>query len=160
MNYEFGAPKPKGISPQVAAAEVNRIIARDGGATPSVVVDESRPEDAPLHPAFEWDDSVAAEQYRIGQARHIIRCVLIAPDPAREAAPTIRAYVSVPTPAEDNPNARLYKRTLDVLGGDNEIERAAVKRRFLNEIQALRRRYKDLLEIEAELRKHIEALAQ
>lgn len=50
---------------------------RHGRLTPAIIVDESRAEDAPLHKRFEWDDTVAAEQYRFLQAARIIRSVRI-----------------------------------------------------------------------------------
>jgi len=50
-----------GIDAQTAGSELDRIRQRDGTIIPAVVVDEARPEEAPLHPAFEWRDSVAAE---------------------------------------------------------------------------------------------------
>lgn len=60
----------------VAAKELARIRRSNGALTPESVVDASRPEDAPLHPEFEWDDSVAAEGYRKYQARTMIRCLV------------------------------------------------------------------------------------
>jgi len=50
-------------------------VKRSGILTPSAVVDEARPEDSPLHAAFEWDDSIAAEKYRLEQARRLLRQV-------------------------------------------------------------------------------------
>jgi len=41
--------------------------------TPRAVVDEARPESSPLHKAFEWDDTVAGEKYRLLQAQDLIR---------------------------------------------------------------------------------------
>jgi len=53
-------------------------IYRDHGKlTPHLVVEEARPIDSPLHSRFEWDDAVAAEAYRIDQARELIRSVRI-----------------------------------------------------------------------------------
>ena len=45
------------------------------GMDAQTVVDVARPEDAPLHPIFEWNDAEAAEKYRCGQARTLIRAV-------------------------------------------------------------------------------------
>jgi hypothetical protein len=44
---------------------------------PEVVVEAARPVESPLHPLFEWDDSVAAEQWRREQARYICRHVTV-----------------------------------------------------------------------------------
>lgn len=69
-----------GVTPEAAAGELDRIRTDRGDLTPRAVVDESRPEDAPLHPAFEWDDAKAADEYRLGQARSIIRAVIEVPE--------------------------------------------------------------------------------
>lgn len=43
----------------------------------TALLDDARAEDSPLHPAFEWDDGKAAEQYRIQQADLLARSVFI-----------------------------------------------------------------------------------
>ena len=50
---------------------------RNGQLTPQIVVDEARPETAPLHDRFEWDDATAGEAYRRTQAADLIRSVRI-----------------------------------------------------------------------------------
>jgi hypothetical protein len=40
--------------------------------TPKDIVDDAKKKDSPLHDYFEWDDSLAAQQYRIEQARHLL----------------------------------------------------------------------------------------
>ena len=85
-----------GIDPQAAGEELERIKVRDGTIGASAVVNEARPEDAVLHPAFEWADPVAAEQYRLIQARQLIKRVrVICPEPAD--LPMVRASVARPT---------------------------------------------------------------
>ena len=37
---------------------------QQGKTTAKDLVDASRPEEAPLHKLFEWNDSIAAEKYR------------------------------------------------------------------------------------------------
>lgn len=50
---------------------------KHGELTPQIVVDEARPDCAPLHDRFEWDNDVAGEKYRIVQAQQLIRSVQI-----------------------------------------------------------------------------------
>lgn len=45
----------------------------DGKLLAPEVLDAARPETSPLHSFFNWDDSAAAEQYRLGQAEGLIR---------------------------------------------------------------------------------------
>lgn len=88
MKYVFrDGRKPKGVKADAAAAELERIYAEHGELKPSVIVDESRPKEAPLHPAFEWRDKVAAEEYRLWQARQIVRCVHVIEDGSKESSP-------------------------------------------------------------------------
>jgi hypothetical protein len=73
--YSPGAVIP--IDPQVAYQALTDIQAKHDTITAKLVVSESRPEVAPLHPVFEWEDSVAGELYREHQARYVIRSVRI-----------------------------------------------------------------------------------
>lgn len=53
---------------------LKEIAKRDGGLLrPQAVVDAARDEESPLHNAFCWDDTEAANQYRLIQAQHLIR---------------------------------------------------------------------------------------
>ncbi len=63
------------VTAQTAGEELERIEQDEGYIIPEAVVERSRPEDAPLHNCFEWDDSAAAEEYRKVQAREIIRYI-------------------------------------------------------------------------------------
>jgi len=67
-----------------------------GELTPEIVVEEARPETAPLHHRFEWDDAIAGEAYRREQASELIRSVNItfAVTPKGERK-TVRAFYSV-----------------------------------------------------------------
>lgn len=81
-----------GIPAQTAGEELDRIRRRDGHIAPRVVVDEARPEDAPLHPAFEWRDEVAAENWREHEARQLVRQVRVITPPV-ERTPEPRVCV-------------------------------------------------------------------
>src|SRR5262245_27290044 len=48
-----------------------------GFLTPRAVVEAARPEGSTLHPYFLWDDQAAAEEYRLAQARHLVRSVTV-----------------------------------------------------------------------------------
>ncbi len=66
-----------GVDAQTVGDELRRIYDGNGELTAPLVVDEARPDDAPLHPAFEWNDEIAAELHREHQARTMIRSVEI-----------------------------------------------------------------------------------
>ena len=61
---------------QLAGEQFAQLAQTDEGLTPQSVLDANRDEGTPLHDSFEWDDSAAAEKYRINQAGHFIRCIL------------------------------------------------------------------------------------
>lgn len=75
-----------------------------------VVAEAERP-DSPLHTYFEWDDSEAARQYRLWQARQLIRvCVEVLP---RTNDTPSRVYVSLMPDRERKGGG--YRRLADVL---------------------------------------------
>ena len=146
MIYEWRGPgSPAGIPATVAGDELTRIYTQRGRLTPSAIVEESASPGAPLHGAFEWDDSLAAIKHREQQARMIVRSVVLVSQPEKnESAPIVRAFVSLSAP--EGGSARFYKPTLAALSDPNEAEQ--VKSRLRHELLGLRRRYMDLLEIE------------
>jgi hypothetical protein len=59
----------------VVTDALKKIETRTGKLSPIAVIEAAREPDSPLHGYFEWDDSKAAEQYRLDQARCLIRSV-------------------------------------------------------------------------------------
>lgn len=94
-----------GILAQVAGEELQRIREKHDGITPAAIVDESRPTTAPLHPAFTWDDAVAAENWRRDEARHIVRSVRVQYEDSSAPEP---AYVNVRRPADEEEKSFSY----------------------------------------------------
>lgn len=103
MIYEFKSRTECPVPAQVVGETVERIAAIHGGVTPSMLVEEARPDAAPLHPAFEWDDTLAAEEHRRNQARYLMRMLVIKEVEEGEQQPpaSMRAFVSVETPQGD-----------------------------------------------------------
>ncbi len=93
MVYQYKIPSLYSVSAEVAGAELDRIYEKKGELKLADVVEESRPETAPLHPIFEWDDKKAAEKYRIEQAKRLV-CAIVRVDEREEQSPNeIRAFV-------------------------------------------------------------------
>lgn len=65
------------IEADVVGEELERIRSKTGQLVPADVVSAARPKKSPIHAAFEWDDTLAGEKYRIHQARNIIRAVRV-----------------------------------------------------------------------------------
>lgn len=57
--------------------ELEKIYKKFGILRPLDVVDEARAESSPLHGYFQWDDTIAAEEFRKNQAMHLIVSVRI-----------------------------------------------------------------------------------
>jgi len=93
MVYEWKIPSLYSVSAEVAGTELDRIYEKNGELKPADVVEESRPETAPLHPIFEWDDKKAADKYRVEQAKHLM-CAIVQIEEREEQPPKeIRAFV-------------------------------------------------------------------
>lgn len=56
--------------------ELARLNELNEGLRPSDVVEAAKPKDAPLHGEFLWDNGKAAHEYRLNQARTLIRVVV------------------------------------------------------------------------------------
>lgn len=95
MVYSWKLPGMYDVPAQDAGEELERISRKHGKMDPSDIVDESRPENAVLHPCFEWDDPVAAEKWREQQARNICCCIITTMEPKAGSPVKVRAFVNV-----------------------------------------------------------------
>lgn len=79
MSKMVYVPQGGGVSKEAAQflGEQFEAIADQEPLKPETVVERARPEMAPLHPYFEWDDETAAEQYRLVQARYYLRHIAV-----------------------------------------------------------------------------------
>lgn len=66
----------------------------EGLLVPEEIVEAARDDDSPMHGWFTWDDTAAAKQWRLMQARHLIREIEVTfPDDKEEKA--LPKYVSL-----------------------------------------------------------------
>lgn len=79
MVYQWKSGARIAADPQVAGNMCKR-LELEGRLTAKDLLDENRPEDAPLHNEFEWNDGIAAENWREQQARNIINSLIICPE--------------------------------------------------------------------------------
>lgn len=125
------------VAPQVAGEEIERISAM-GELTPKAVVDASRPEEAPLHPEFEWNDGIAAECWREEQARMLIRDIKVTIEVTDEPK-EVRAYMAVERPS------KVYQPTIKVLS-DEELRSKALEL-AMRELHSFMNKYENLQEL-------------
>lgn len=73
---------------QLIGPELERIGKVERFITAEVVLKHASAKRSPLHDYFEWDDSKAAREYRLDQARHLLHSIVI----EMENKSQIRAY--------------------------------------------------------------------
>ena len=140
MVYQYKVPYAR-VGAQIAGEELARIEKEKGSLTPEMVVDESREEDAPLHPVFEWDDKKAAESYRIVQAGSLIRNVTVKIEEAPRMEP-VRAFVNVASVGQRKGIFVSIKSAMT-----DEDSRETVVARAMAELERVKEKYKDLQEL-------------
>ena len=122
-------------------AELKRIAKANGGLLqPETVVEESRDEDSPLHSRFQWDDTVAGQQYRIWQARQLIRVTVEVLAGTEE---TTEVFVSLTTDRERESGG--YRTMVSVLS--NNDMRSQLLEDAKNEMRLFENKYAKLTEL-------------
>lgn len=112
------------------------------GIKPSEVIDEAKEPSSPLHEFFEWDNTKAAEAYRVEQARHLLAAITVEYEDVNESRP-VRLFVNMKPQGEGN--EREYIPTVAVLS--DASMRAQLIRQALGEADAWRKRYEHLNEL-------------
>lgn len=145
ISYVFREDEPLRLkaagkaNPQVIGEALDKIrVAAGGELEPKAVVDAAREKSHPLHAHFEWDDSLAAEAYRLDQARNVIRVVRVV-DAATEEG-TARAFVSV-----NGKNGVSY-RSVDDVKHSRDLQQAVLAQAE-RDLEAFERRYRELKDI-------------
>ena len=111
--------------------ELERIRKQNGGLLrPEDVLQAAKPKSSPLHGRFDWNDGTAAHNWRLEQARHIIRVFVQVIDTGKGSAES-RVFVAL---SSDMPGGG-YRILTDVLGDD------ALRRTLLQDAYADMRRF-------------------
>lgn len=106
----------------------------NGRLLPLDVVNAARDPDSPLHSHFEWNDSDAAEKYRLMQARTLIRSVRIEIT-VRDVPLSCVGYIRDP---EADANEAGY-RNIVKLRDEEDVARAAIVDEMKRVSNAIRR---------------------
>ena len=120
--------RANGVDATEAAEVLKEIASRDGSIQTQAVVDEARPKESPIHPAFEWRDKVAANEYRKNQARNLVRSVRVIDAPADKkevinvTVQTVPAFVFAGSGNDKTPNG--YYPAVHVLSDLDLFDRA------------------------------------
>lgn len=78
--------------------------------TPIAVVTAAKSKSSPLHPLFEWDDLVAADRFRLVQARNIVNHLEVVVVNSAGQKENIKAYFSQSVDTEDENGETLAER--------------------------------------------------
>ena len=138
--YEWREGSQHKVSAQVAG-EVCAGLEQDGRLTAKDLVEVSKPEDAPLHDEFEWNDTEAAVQYRLAQARNVINSIRIVrgdDDDEREVG-NVRAFFTL---KRDEPQYESIQIILNDEEKYNELMKVAIR-----ELMAFEKKYAKIKEL-------------
>lgn len=109
-----------------------------GEITPMEVLEKAKDETTELHKCFEWNDSIAAEKYRLEQAKNIIRMLVYEKETKEQAV--VRYYAKTET-------KHVYQPTKQFLVQEDEYQ--GLLRRALAELEAFKNKYHTLAELES-----------
>lgn len=119
--------------------ELELIADQNGGTiTPEKVVAFAKRKKTALHAKFTWDDSKAAQQYRLEEARRVIRVHVTVINGADKP---VRAYVSL----KQDRGEIGYRRTVDVIAEPDL--RAMMLEEAKAEMQVFADKYRSLSEL-------------
>lgn len=125
---------------QLIEFELRGLAAKAGGMlAPASVVEFARDPKTALHSQFTWDDTDAAEAWRLHEARNIIRVHVTVLHADSEP---VRVFTSLRPDRESNSG---YRLTVDVLSNDDL--RAQMLADAKAELQATKRKYHNLQEL-------------
>src|SRR5215469_5515055 len=94
--------------------ELERLARIHGGTLlPEQVVEAARKKNSPLHASFEWDNTAAAQQWRLHQARQLLRVSVTFLEHDDKRTPT-KTFVSLTA----DRGATGYRLMVDVLSDD------------------------------------------
>ena len=106
--------------------------------TPENIVEYARNPESELHKCFEWNDTVAAEKYRIEQARQVLRTLVIKQE-TKQDKPPLRLFYKT--------NQREEYKPINLIVKQNDEYQIFLKR-AQDELRAFKRKYHFLTELE------------
>jgi len=132
------------LDPELVFDELTKIADKNGGSLfPEAVVAAAKSRRSPLHTVFQWDDDVAANLFRVDQARHLIRSVEVTYVELPEAP--VRAFHIQRIEEVDGSERNAYWNTDEILSDpDTRID---LLERAISDLKAVRQRYRVLTEL-------------
>lgn len=157
IKYRFKEDEPLTIkaadkaNPQKIGEALSLISATNSGhLVPAAVVHAARETKSVLHRHFEWTDKIAAEKYRLDQARSLIRCIHIESEDTESGV--TRAFLSI-----RDKSGVSYRTITDVLNSSDLQQRVLAQAE--RDLLAFEARYQNLEDICGLIRAARERLA-
>lgn len=143
-DWDGGLIKIKHLDPQLLGSELARIEKAEKGLTPKVVVARARPKNHVLHDCFEWDDSVAGEEFRYLQAAHLIRNVRVIETNDKGDEVPLRAFIHI----RNGDGKSRYLKTATVMS-DAHLRQVAINeaRQYLSRAKSKLQEFEELTSV-------------
>jgi hypothetical protein len=122
-----------------------RIRKRDGEVTRSAVIAEAKRKNSPIHRHFEWDNSVAAEKWRLRQAGDLINSLQVIRTEATTHPVSAYSVVTKPAKSADAPQRKVYESTEEALA--DPVMRDEILANAIRDAIAFRKKYHALSEL-------------
>ena len=132
------------VPAQMAGEYLEELEKKHSALTPEIVLEESRDENAVLHKCFEWDDTKAAEGYRLVQARMIIRNITVKIEKQDSTSLITRAFVNVQDESAQDKGRFV---SVGIAVTDEEMKKQVLKN-ALYELQTFKNKYANYHELE------------
>ena len=127
-----------GADAQKCYEEIMEICDDLGSVSPHMVLEKAREESSELHKCFTWDDSIAAEKWRLNEARVVVRQLVIKEVEVPKDRPEVRVLYK--TDYESG-----YKPTQIIIRKEDEYK--ALLERAWAELRAFKAKYSMLEEL-------------
>lgn len=143
LSYKIKKGSRLKVNPAVAVKALERIRKKRGVIRPIDVVEEAANPKHPLHDYFEWDDSRAAHQHRVWQARHLLNVIVVIKDEDTEENPlTVKAFVNIKSDSD-----QYYVGIVQAMS--DEATREQVIAQAMKELATFRSKYASIKEFAA-----------
>lgn len=136
MVYKWNAHK-YAVNPNDVGKLFEKIEKKNGKLTRELVLEDARDESSIIHDCFEWNDTVAAENYRLTQATCLITNLDVVVETEEKKPVICRAFVNT---SEGHKGAFVNINT----AFQSQETKDLVMQRAIKELQAFERKYHDL----------------
>ncbi len=116
----------------------DEILSIGAAATTAQILDKARDEQTELHKCFDWNNAVAAEKWRLQQARHIV-CNLVIKEDSETPKPEARVFYKT-----DHESG--YKPVTLIMRDKDEYQK--LLSRALAELRSFQTKYETLTELD------------